>query len=89
MTTDLISALRSTRDMDEYLEANTAEAIIANIAKELQVARETPLTEVRSDDEVLAVLVEHCGNVPYLATCIYETVTKAGLKLVKNRGWQP
>jgi hypothetical protein len=83
MPSDLANALRGPRHMDEYLEAKTGLQIIGEIARELQLARETPPTEVRSDDEELAALVEHCGNVPYLATCIYETITKAGLKLVK------
>jgi hypothetical protein len=81
--TELTDALRSPVAMDGYLEVTTAKEIIADINRAMQAVRETPPTEVRSDDEALADLVSYCGSVPYLATCIYETITRAGLKLVK------
>jgi hypothetical protein len=83
---DLINALRSPRDMDEYLEARSAPELIAEIQKELRAVRVPAIATTwhAEDTEAITVLANACANVPYLATCIYETITRAGLKLVKT-----
>ena len=40
------------------------------------------LDEPKSGDEALQRLLNACGGVPYLATCVNETIAKAGLRLV-------
>lgn len=45
-------------------------------------AEEEQATHVSSsDDEAIQRLIDACRGVPYLATSIYETIERAGLRL--------
>lgn len=75
------AAIRSPRDMDEFLELHSAQEIIDAIKHEISLnafGSEMPAAE----DEIIGALLNVCGGVPFLATCIYETVEKAELRLV-------
>jgi hypothetical protein len=77
---NLAKAMLYPGTMDRYLEIHSAAEIIADIKSEFQTDRPVIHPE---DNEALSLLADSCANVPYLATCIYETITRAGLKLVK------
>jgi len=80
---DISAAMRTPRDMDEYLELRSSAQIIADFKREL--ALNSFGADVPSDEtEAVCLLVEAFGGVPYLATCVYETLKRANLTIVRT-----
>lgn len=83
MSNNLTAALRTPRDMDLYLELHSADQIIADIKTQLSLNAFG--TAPAEEGEIIGELVTACGGVPYLATCIYETLKRAGLTIVRKK----
>jgi len=80
---DISNALRTPRDMDEYLELRTSAQIISDFKRELALNSFGTVPVSPDENEAISLLVEACGGVPYLATCIYETLKRSNLTIVR------